>query len=235
MNFKQQSIIGHQIILTSVFFLYSNLYRKNAIGENIIYGQMNLGSLSWNEINPLIDVLIICGYPEHDFADLAVDDERKYGIFQLILRNDLQVEMNFVCIYSVRENEINILFTLTAFFLFFIRLRRVFTTIKLRFKICQIQTLAVQFLISLRDFQRTTVNFEVSVMNQNRSIAEPLNGIHRMRDQDNRFLFSTKLGEICIALALESLISHCKNLIQQKYVGLRPDRHGEGKTNKHAA
>ena len=76
---------------------------------------------------------------------------------------------------------------------------------------------------------RRPVERDLALTQQHRAVAEPLDGLCVVRDEDDRAAAVLELGDLAEALSLELLVADREDLVEQQDVGLdvRGDREAE--------
>ena len=67
-----------------------------------------------------------------------------------------------------------------------------------------------------------------------RLVAEPLDQVQRVRDEQDRLAAPAELGELVEALVRERLVADRQHFVDQQHVGIDVDRHGEPEAHVHA-
>ena len=66
-----------------------------------------------------------------------------------------------------------------------------------------------------------------------RFVAEALDEIERVRDEENRLVAAAEFSELVEALVCETLVADCEHLVDQQHVGVDVNRDGEAETHVH--
>ena len=67
-----------------------------------------------------------------------------------------------------------------------------------------------------------------------RLVAESLDEVQRVRDEQNRLVPPAELGELVETLVREALVADREHFVDQQHVGIDVDRDGEAKPHVHA-
>ena len=80
---------------------------------------------------------------------------------------------------------------------------------------------------------RRPVERHLALPQQHGAVAEPLDGLRVVRDEDDRAAAVLELGDLAEALALELLVADREHLVEQQHIGLDVRRDGEAEPHVH--
>ncbi len=92
----------------------------------------------------------------------------------------------------------------------------------------------VDLLVAARDVAGIADGDEVAAVEQHRPVAEALDGVHVVRDEQDRAALRARLAQRVEALALERAVAHGEHLVDQQQVGVHVDHDREGQAHLHA-